>query len=107
MTSLIRPLWDWDKMPLQPLWSTSGESVRPAVSMDENPFTDIFRSAVDAVKETDAEKTELQYLMSTGQLDNPVPLLLASSKAELSVSLLLQLRSRAMDAYNELMRINL
>ena len=107
MTSLIQPLWDWDKMPLQPLWSASGESARPAVSMDENPFTDIFRSAVDAVKETDAEKTQLQYLMSTGQLDNPVPLLLASSKAELSVSLLLQLRSRAMDAYSELMRINL
>ena len=107
MASLIQPLWDWDRMPLQPLWSTPGENVRPAISADENPFTDIFRSAVDAVKETDAEKTELQYLMSTGQLDNPVPLLLASSKAELSVSLLLQLRSRAMDAYNELMRINL
>ena len=106
-SQMIRPLWDWNKMPLQPLWDASRASARPAVSMDENPFTDIFRSAVEAVKETDAEKTELQYLMSTGQLDNPVPLLLASSKAELSVSLLLQLRSRAMDAYNELMRINL
>lgn len=105
MTSYIRPLWD--KMPLQPLWDASGASGRPAVSADENPFTDIFRSAVEAVKETDAEKTELQYLMSTGQLDNPVPLLLASSKAELSVNLLMQLRSRAMDAYSELMRINL
>ena len=104
VSQMIQPLWD--EMPLRPLWDVSRAS-GPAVSMDENPFTDIFRSAVEAVKETDAEKTQLQYLMSTGQLDNPVPLLLASSKAELSVSLLLQLRSRAMDAYNELMRISL
>ena len=59
------------------------------------------------MKETDAEKTQMQYLMATGQLDNPAPLILAANKAEISVSLLMQLRSKAMDAYNELTRINL
>lgn len=67
----------------------------------------IFQSAVNAVKETDAEKTQLQYLMATGQLDNPAELMMASSKAEMSVSLLVQLRNRAVDAYNEMMRISL
>ena len=67
----------------------------------------MFRSAIDAVKETDAEKTQLQYLMSTGQLDNPVPLVLAANKAQLSVSLMTQLRTKAMESYNELMRISL
>lgn len=73
----------------------------------QNGFVDIFRSAVDAVKETDAEKTQMQYLMATGQLDNPVALNMASTKYELSVSLLVQLRNRAVEAYNELMRISL
>ena len=45
--------------------------------------------------------------MSTGQLDNPVELVLAANKAQLSVSLLTQLRTRAMESYNELMRMNL
>ena len=98
----ISPLWE--EMPLQ--------SRFPAVSAREqeeikNPFTDIFQSAISAVKETDAEEKDLEYLMSTGQLDNPVPLVLAANKAQLSVSLLTQLRTRAMEAYNELMRINL
>lgn len=70
-------------------------------------FGSIFQSAIDAVKETDAEKTQMQYLMATGQLDNPVALSMASTKYELSVSLLVQLRNRALDAYNELMRISL
>lgn len=73
----------------------------------QNGFVDIFRSAIDAVKETDAEKTQMQYLAATGQLDNPVALNMASTKYELSVSLLVQLRNRAVEAYNELMRISL
>ncbi|MDE6837108.1 MAG: flagellar hook-basal body complex protein FliE [Acutalibacter sp.] len=70
-------------------------------------FGSIFQSAIDAVKESDAEKTQMQYLMATGQLDNPVALNMASTKYELSVSLLAQLRNRAVEAYNELMRISL
>ena len=70
------------------------------------PVTDIFGAAVDAVKETDAVKTQMEYLMATGQLDNPAALTIASTKAQLSVQLLVQLRNRALDAYNELMRIS-
>ena len=71
------------------------------------PFSDIFRSAISAVRETDREKTQLEYLMATGQLDNPALLTIASSKAQLSVDLLVQLRNKSMDAYNELMRTGL
>ena len=53
------------------------------------------------------EKTQLEYLMATGQLDNPALLTIATTKAELAVDLLVQLRSKVMDAYSELMRINL
>ena len=101
MTS-IQPLWS--EMPLRPIQE---EAAPPKPAAPVNPFTDIFASAIDAVKETDAQKTSMQYLMSTGQLDNPVPLILAANKAELSVSLLMQLRSKAMDAYNELTRISM
>ena len=101
MLSGIKPLWE--EMPS--LMPQAPASARPQEAV--NPFTDIFRSAIEAVKETDAEKTQMEYLMSTGQLDNPVLLNLAISKADLSMDLLLQLRSRAMEAYNEIMRISM
>ena len=100
----ITPLWESGTMPLDPRFRVAEPKEELPIT---NPFTDIFQSAIAAVKETDAEKTELEYMMSTGQLDNPVELVLAANKAQLSVNLLTQLRSRAMDAYNELTRISL
>ena len=82
------------------------QSAVPVADIIE-PVTDIFGAAVDAVKETDAAKTQMEYLMATGQLDNPALLTIASTKAQLSVQLLVQLRNRALDAYNELMRISI
>ena len=87
--------------PLTPLWETE----KPEASKEtgfESMFGGIFKSAIDNVKETDAQKTQLQYLMATGQLDNPAELTLASSKYEMSVNLLVQLRNRAVEAYNEM-----
>lgn len=70
-------------------------------------FSEIFRSMVDNVKETDAAKNEAYYALVTGQLDNPAVASIAATQAELSVSLLVQMRNKALDAYNELMRISL
>lgn len=78
-----------------------------AAAAEGGSFADIFRSAVDNVKETNAEMVEAEYLLSVGELDNPAALTIAASKYSLSVELLVQLRNRAMDAYNELTRMAL
>ena len=59
------------------------------------------------MKETDAQKNQAQYLLATGQLDNPAELMIASTEAAVSVELLVQLRNKALDAYSELMRISM
>ena len=82
-----------------------GEKVQN--SAENNLFGDIFQSAIGAVKETDAEKNQAEYLLATGQLDNPAALTIASTKSQISVQLLVQLRNKALDSYNELMRISL
>ena len=97
----IQPLWT--EMPLGGLRAEQ----EAAPEREGSPFSDIFQSAIDAVRATDAEKTQLEYLMATGQLDNPALLTIASTKAQLSVDLLVQLRNKSMDAYNELMRVSL
>ena len=64
-------------------------------------------SSTENVKETDADFKEAQYLLATGQLDNPAMAMIAASKSQSAVSLLIQLRNKAQDAYSELMRISL
>lgn len=95
--------------PLTPLSANNkdrkGQDASPIEG--ESVFGAIFRSAIDSVKETDADFREAQYLLTTGQLDNPAAAMIAASKAQTAVNLLVQLRNRAQDAYSELSRINL
>lgn len=72
----------------------------------DSAFGSLFSELIQGVKDSDAEFTEAQYLLSTGQLDNPVQVGISAYKAELSLSLLIQLRNRALDAYNELKNMN-
>jgi len=95
--------------PIEKLTPINGEQKTQTLADTKtgDMFQEIFRSAIDNVKVTDAEKVETQYLLSTGQLDNPAVMGIASTKAELAVSLLVQLRNKALDAYSELTRMNL
>lgn len=96
--------------PVTQLKGVSGEDrtrVSLADAAGESLFGSIFRSAIDNVKQTDADKTQAQYQLATGQLDNPAVLGIYSTKAELASSLLIQLRNKALDAYSELTRISL
>ena len=95
--------------PIRPLLATEFTAVSDAGQTRNQPtmFQDIFQSMVDNVKETDAAKNEAYYALATGQLDNPAVASIAATQAELSLSLLIQMRNKALDAYSELMRISL
>ena len=94
---------------ITPLAPIAGEKKAQDVSsqIGESVFGAVFRSAIEDVKETDADYKEAQYLLSTGQLDNPVMAMIAGTKAQTAVDLLIQLRNKALDAYSELSRISL
>ena len=98
-----------DKLtPLTPLSPKQEPAAKGAASQaKESVFGAVFRSAIENVKETDAEFKESQYLLATGQLDNPAATMIAASKSTTAVNLLIQLRERAMNAYSELTRMNL
>lgn len=92
---------------ISPLWVD--QSVETADKQNKQPtlFADIFQSAIDNVKEADALKNDAQYRLATGQMDNPAESTIIATQWTTSVELLVQLRTRALDAYNELMRISL
>lgn len=98
----IQPLWEQ-----MPLTKTEMQTAPEPRAARDAGFGDIFRTAIDAVRETDTERNQAEYLMATGQLDNPSVLLIAETKAGYAVDLMVQLRNKAVDAYNELMRISM
>lgn len=70
-------------------------------------FRKIFENAVNDVEETEKNLVQQQYLLATGQVDDPHTVQIAASEAQLSTNMLVQLRNKTLDAYNELMRISL
>lgn len=70
-------------------------------------FRDIFLNAVEEVRQTETDYAQKEYLFATGQLEDPHTLTIASTKAQTSVDFLVTLRNRALDTYNELMRMNI
>ena len=73
----------------------------------DSVFGSLFTGLIQNVKDTDAEFTQAQYLLATGQLDNPAMAMIAGTKSAMAVDFLIQLRNKAQDAYSELTRINL
>lgn len=98
---------------IQPLWDTisldrTNEKENTASLQNGFPvFADVFQNAINDVKQTDAEYSEAQYLLATGQLDNPAVATIAGTKATLSVQLLAELRNKALDAYSEITRMSI
>lgn len=107
MTTNVTPMERLDKLsPIAALGKSKNVEESVLAKTGESIFGAIFRNAIQNVKDTDAEFTQAQYLLSTGQLDNPSTALIAYTKEEVAVNLLIQLRNRAMDVYSELTRMN-
>ena len=69
-------------------------------------FQGIFREAIDNVRISDDVKNKEQYLLATGQAEDPHSYPIAAAKAQLSVDMLVALRSKALESYTEIMRIS-
>lgn len=79
------------------------------VSQDEGSsiFKDVLASTVNQVKSTQQDVENKQYLLATGQLEDAHSLPIAEAKAAVSLDLLVALRNKAMESYNDLMRMNI
>lgn len=70
-------------------------------------FKSIFGEAIDNVRSTEDTLAKRQYQLATGQIEDPHTVGIASSEAQLAVDMLVALRTKALEAYNEIMRISL
>lgn len=70
-------------------------------------FTNIFQNVIKDVVDSENELAGQEYLLATGQIDDAHTVPIAAAKAQLSVDLLVQLRNKALEAYNEIININI
>lgn len=97
-------------VPIQQISEIAGQNrlASPAASSSPAvPFQSLFEDAVNNVKQTDSGVNDAIYKLTTGQSDNLHDVAIASQKASLSVDLLVQLRDKVLDAYNEIMRMSI
>ena len=96
--------------PIQPLkFGVGGITASKSSVIEEGTalFKDVFSDAIQNLKDTQKNLEDKQYLLATGQIDDAHTVPIAAAEAQLSVDLLVQLRNKAVEAYNELMRISL
>nr|WP_300090094.1 flagellar hook-basal body complex protein FliE [Sedimentibacter sp.] len=70
-------------------------------------FKSIFDNAMNDYINAEKQVDEDIYKLSTGESDDVHNLMINAQKAELSLDLMIQLRNKTLDAYNEIMRMNL
>lgn len=72
----------------------------------DSVFKGIFQTAINDVVVSEKELEQQQYLLATGQIDDAHTVPIATAKAQMSVDLLLALRTKAVEAYNEIIRLS-
>lgn len=100
-TSFITPMQLWN---IGNDWNESSQIA--AANTEASLFKNVFKNAIDQVKETQADVEHKQYLLMTGQLDDAHTLPIAEAKAGLSLDVLITLRNKTLEAYNELIKMN-
>lgn len=105
-SAFITPMKQWKSNGVQSL-SSSTLGTNSIQGTGKLPFSDVFRNAADQVKSTQAEVENQQYLLATGQLDDPHTLPIAESKAQISLDLMISLRNKAMESYKELTQMQI
>ena len=93
--------------PIQPIKGMQINELNKASNEKNNEFLfkSIFDNAIDNYKNAEAEVSKDIYQLAAGETDDLHNLMINTQKAQISLDLVIQLRNKALDAYNEIMRM--
>lgn len=80
------------------------ESYKPN---SNNKFSLFLNQALDKVNELQLESDEYKKLLITGEMDNLHDVTIAQEKANVSLQLTLSIRNKVVEAYREIMRMQI
>ena len=76
-------------------------------SKADTGFAQVFENAVEQIESIDKTVKGDSYDLSFSEVDNPALMMMNSAKLDIALNMFVQVRNKALDAYNEIMRINL
>ena len=100
-TAFIVPMQIWEIGQRDGIQAEKSQTFEPT-----GLFRDVLSNTVRQVQVTQMDVENKQYLLATGQLEDAHSLPIAEAKASLSLDLLISLRNKAMESYNELMKMS-
>ena len=90
-----------------PTIQTPGPTVQPQSGMHDGvPFSSMLRDALQHVNETAAIAHQDSIDLALGEIDDIGQMNVNSARAGLAFEMLLQMRNRVLDAYQEMMRMS-
>lgn len=81
------------------------EAEAPAQNAKSSSFADVLKNAVQTLEETQIQSQQDAYDLAMGSTDNLAALMINSAKAEAAVTMTVQMTSRAVSAYKEIMQM--
>jgi flagellar hook-basal body complex protein FliE len=92
-------------MVIQPATSPTSVTSTPGVATTEKPDGNAFTNGLNQVEQSLNQADQLGQQLATGQLSDVHVYMAAASKAELAVQMTVAIRDRAVEAYQEIMRM--
>ncbi len=78
-----------------------------SVSKSEKSFSDYLNSTLDQVINADKKSESAIEKLNTGEAENMHQVMLAVSEADISMRMLVQVRNKALDAYDNIMQMQI
>jgi flagellar hook-basal body complex protein FliE len=85
-----------------PEWGASADS-----KSGNGTFADVLKKAISDVQSLEAANQQNNYLLATGGMENLHNVMIDLEKADIALQFTLQVRNRIMEAYHEIMRMQL
>lgn len=90
---------------LRALSDAAGDSASRTQSTSEKGFSDLLKEGISEVNKTMKASEQSSIDLATGKSTNIHETMLAAAKAELGFDMLVQMRNKAIEAYQEVMRM--
>jgi flagellar hook-basal body complex protein FliE len=103
MSTTILPLRSSGQIPIEPL-----ASIKPGgAGSSPSSFADLISSGIDTVERASAGATNAAKAFLSGENEDLHTVAIAQQKAEITSDLFMQLRNKAISAYQEVMKMQL
>lgn len=83
------------------------EQIKPGSTANKLPFSDFLREAFDTISEQESTNRVNNRSLMMGQMDNLHGIMIDAEKADLTLQFTMQIRNKLIEAYQEIMRLQL